>query len=241
MIRGPALGASPCVLPFFKRAPAGETIAVTPLGTNFGSFPTTLSVGPVSLGASDYLLVGTSFQDTSGGNTNVYSVNIGGFNVPLDLSTNYGPLIHVGHVWSVAMNGTARAGTVTIDFSLAIAVPDSCTIVVSKATGILQVGAPDRTASATGSGTTQDSGLTAALAQAHELVYGIIFTTGRATDTVGTWTAPLVAGQNAGSGIVQEQVKEGYAIVTTGGTYRARVTGATNRPWGALCKTYKAA
>ena len=111
----------------------------------------------------------------------------------------------------------------------------------------LPVPALDRSVWACGpSSPAADSGLTLETTQGHELVIGAIAMAGPQADLAGGWQAGLRGRQRVGNiilrgGGMDVVLHEGYAIVQQQGQYRARKSGMTARPWGAICLTLMAA
>jgi len=111
---------------------------------------------------------------------------------------------------------------------------------VSEWTGLAD--APlDKTAGATGNGTSPSSGAAATTAQTHEVLVGAVGMVTVAADVGGTWGGSFSNGQkaNSGGGASDGAISEGYRIVTATGAYTASKTGTVSAPWGALIVTYR--
>lgn len=239
---GTMFGADPVARAFYNHKPAGgQAIALTNIGSNHSSAPGgVLDIASGTIPANATVLVGLAFNHfLLIGDIPVAFVTDGrAFNrdvaITYDNVSDYRVCIY-----SVALGGTGVSGdTIEAQFFAGGGGDPSATVMFALYVTGLTATPLDKTASAAPAASgTQDSGLTAATAVAHELVYGIIGTTGSAADTVGAWQAGLAARRN--DGLSGMQLKEGFAVVNATGTQRAEVTGATPQTYGALCATYK--
>lgn len=242
MIRPGAIGASAIVQPFLARStPSGPVFPErTLLGTAGQSGAPLLSITlpGVTIPTGAALLVGFLYD-------NAIAVDFFEITVDATMPTGTAQLLY-GVGFNLAANvawfdpqGFDVAGDLLIDFSGSSGFPlNACLVAILVSD--LKSPAIDRTKTAAGGpSTTQDSGLTAATAQAKEFVWGIIGTDGVNTDTIGTWQAGMAAGANVSAGGVF-QLKEGFQSVNAVSTYRAEVLGGTSRRFGAICITFKA-
>lgn len=242
---GTRLAASGAVRPFYNRQPVGaaETIVRTALGTAYeyesGDPIETITISSLSLAATDTLLVATMHNNLF--DADAYSITIDGRYPGTDriraTSGNFAVI-----VWSLPMAGTPIVGQdLVLSFAGSTDYPSILAMLAIKVAGLRQSPAPfDRAASAGATGSTQDSGYTSTVAQAHMFLWGIIGTEGSTADSLGTWDASWLAGQRAGGTFCD--LKEASWIVNSAPTtYRARLTGATSRPYGAICAAYSAA
>ncbi len=240
MIGGGPIGAGGAVRPFYNRgaaAPAPPAIARVVIGSD-DSLPDTTSIfvgadipaGALVLCAICYdnrFLVGAVSPAFVTDGRSPAMTNSFGFGVDSVVNT-----------YALALGGTGISAGDALNWTWPISQPSAVGALAIYVTG-LAVPALDKTASASGAGKDQDSGLTAATAVANEFVWGIIGTNGRQADVVGAWQAGLAAGIHEGYPVVPADCKEGFAIVAAIGQQRARVTGATNRDWAAICETWR--
>ncbi len=234
----PAALASSIVRPFYNRGASGPApITFTPLGKNVqsGTPLMSLTINGISVSAGETLFAGIVYTPT----INVSMVvDVGGAGLAVStLQLNFGTARRLVLCYITAAQAP-YSGNLVFDFSSGIGFPTEASAVVSKVSQ-LKLAAPidkSKTASGAISGT-QDSGLTAATTQATEFIYGLIGTMGVGGDTVGNWQAGMAAGQSIGGPLTA--IKEGWQAVSSIGTYRAEVTGATPRVWGARCDTFK--
>lgn len=233
------MSASAVVLPYLKRATVGgppETIVYTPVGTATTLVATQTSLGGVNMAAGDTILCAVITDNAANVDTWAFELNgtppIGGsFN-----TWNTGTWWLAVGAWFTGQ--APLAGVLTVDWAGSAGFPTTSAMIVTKVSGL--IAAPlDKTAFGQGASGTQDSGFTAATAQAHEFCWGIIGTTGNSLDTLGAWQDGFTAGQRAAN--VSCDLKEGYNIVNAIAARRARITGATSRTFGARIDTYKAA
>ena len=146
----------------------------------------------------------------------------------------------VAGIWYLTAASNHAAGDIAVtfdDYSVG-----NWAFSVLRATGI--AASPlDKTATATGIGTTPSSGATATLSQADELVIGVVSTQGPVADSAGTWQLGLTAINRVGvgSGISGATVSDAYAITTTTAAVEAHKHSITSRNWTASVATFKGA
>lgn len=242
MIRPGAIGASPIVQPFLVRSgPAAPAVPTRTLaGTNGQSGAPLLSITlpGITITPGVALLVGFVYD-------NAIAVDSIQISVDATMATGTAQVLYglglnlAANIAWIGPDAFGAAGDLLIDFSGGTGFPLNCCLVACYVTDLMDPAIDKTKAAAGGPSTTQDSGLTAATAQAKEFVWGIIGTDGVNTDTIGTWQAGMAAGANVSAGGVM-QLKEGFQAVSAIGTYRAKVLGGTSRRFGAICATFKA-
>lgn len=233
---------SPAVWPYYQRHPATgpPPMARTPLGTaadDSGAIEV-VELGTVTLAAGETLLAATCYPSLADDQFELAVVGPLPAWTTLKYDGGNGLTIAVG--W-VAAGLAPYSGTLQYVW-IAGDLPANAACLAVKVSSLNTTVPHDKQATANGgfpSSGTQDSGLTGATSQAVEFIWGIIGTNGRNADTVGTWDAPLVAGQSIGTTGGGVQIKEGYYLASGISNYRARVTGATARRWVARCDTFK--
>jgi hypothetical protein len=100
----------------------------------------------------------------------------------------------------------------------------------------------DQTASATGTSTSPDSGLTATTTVADTLIYGSMAAGGAPAASGG---GPLTAATNSNTKLLNHNaggfidLGSVYRVVTTTGTYRSSGTWQASDDWGCICVAYK--
>ena len=112
----------------------------------------------------------------------------------------------------------------------------------SEFSGLLTSGAKDQATSATGNGTSPNSGTTATTTQPDELLIGAIGVEGPSGDTFtpGTnYTTGTRSGTSGGNALTNITINPEYRIVSATGAYAATATLGTSRQWSALIVTYK--
>ena len=245
MIGPPALGAGPIVRPFFNRGPTGpppDTIQRTALGTDtqFSAAVASLTIPGLSIPAGSTLMGALAFNNQVA--VDDLTIGCGGATENGGVRLFGSGSTYLLRYFYFHMNQAPYSGDLVFDFSTSSGQPTVATAFAISVTGLLD--APlDRNKNAVGTSGTQDSGLTAVTTQAHEYLLCCIATTGKnPTDTRGTWQAGVAAGQRCGGGTsATVDLKEGWAVVNATGTYRAQVTGATSKPYGAMIQTFKGA
>ena len=241
MISPGAIGAGPATRPFYNRAAASgppPTMAYTAKGvSSVLSAGFTVTIPAVSIGATDTLFIAVAFDNSA--NVDDLHVTFNGLAMLSDAALGFTGGKQV-QLWLYRANGTPVSGDVVADFSTSQGQPTVAVMLAASVTLLLQTGTLiDKRKSASGTGTTQDSGLTATTTHAVDFVWDIIATNGNGSDTRGTWQAGATASQRVSTPGLD--LKEAYALVTSTGTYRAEVTGATSRGYAALCEVYKGA
>ena len=239
-------GVSPAARPFYnhKTGAAPETIVKTNIGQNQSSAPGgALDIPSGVIPAHSLVLVALVFNHflVIGDIPVAFTTDGRAFNMDNAITFDNIPDYRVC-IYSVALGASGISGdTIEAQFFAGGGPDPSATVMFAcYVSGIVDVSPLDQIAAAAPAASgTQDSGLTAATAIAHEFVYGIIGTTGSGADTVGTWQAGMAAGMN--SGLSGAQLKEGLKVVHATGTQQAKVIGATPQTYGALCATYKGA
>lgn len=234
-----ALGSS-VVRPFYNRGASGPPpIIRTPLGTASASSGLGISVVTIPgvvVAAGETLIAGICFNLPLGA---FLSVDVGGVGLTV---SQLGGSFSVPSLRLVLCYITAAqapySGNLVFDFTASAPPPTAAVALASKVSGLTTTAPLDKSILANGvASSTQDSGLTAATTWASEYINGIIGTDGSFGDSVGAWQAGMAAGQHIEA--IGPCIKEGWQVVSAIGTYRARVTSATSRRWGARCDTFK--
>lgn len=243
MISGAGIGAGPVVRPFYNRGatgppPVADLVTLLDSVSDSGSVAN-LTSAAVSVGAAETVFVALTFDANT--DVDALAVSFDGLGMyTAQPGQPYDGVNNAVYIFALCMNGTARTGAAVADFSTSSGQPTVAQMSVFKATNVQQATPPpgDKQKRASGSSGTQDSGYTAATTNAHDLVIGAIGCANAAVgDAAGTWADGLVVVDR----IVQTglDLKVAARYVSATGTYRARVTGATSRPYGAECNVYK--
>lgn len=209
----------------------------TSLGAALGAdAATTVQLTGVTAGVGDLVIVvaandggamPSSVSDSAG---NTYTAD----NAGVGSANNY-----YGRVFSSVLTTALSNGSITASFSGISGTWDKL-IAAAKVTGSWDSTRADKTASATGTGTAWDSGLTATTTVAAELVFGFSVTgslNGGASSTSTPGTGLTELHDPALS--VWDAITTVYKIVSATGTYKANGTWSQSFPWGAIVVTYK--
>lgn len=243
MISPGAIGAGPIVRPFYNRggASAPAPIARTALGTVAeGTADPTPTIPGITVAAGQAMLAMIAYNNPILGTTLV--VDVGGLGLTVtQVPLVFGLTADTLTLCYIEAGIAPYSGDLTFDFSTGMDIPQRAVAYAIKVDGLKVTGALDKSKTninANIASGTQDSTASAAIVQAKEFIWGNIGTASAAVgDAVGAWQFGLTAGQVAvvsGLGI-----KEGFAIVNAVATYRAEVTGATSRRYGARVDTWK--
>ena len=242
MISGSGIGAGPVVRPFYNRSGGAAPVAdlVTLLDTKSGSGSVAnLTSGSFTLAAAETAFLALTYDNQV--NVDALGVTFAGVGMLTSQAGQvYNATGNVVFIFGLCMNGVSRTGTAVADFSTSSGQPTVANMVLFKATNVVQgAGMPDdRQKRAGGTSSIQDSGFTLATTNAHDLVVGAIGCGNAAVgDTQGTWADSMVVVARVLQTGLDLKVAAKYVSVT--GTQRARVAGATSRPYGAECNCYK--
>ncbi len=239
---GAGIGAGAVVRPFYNRSgPGGTPIPQDGLPHQLDQAsstvsPLSLSSGPIIAGAADSVFLLLSYNNAP----NVDSVVVTFAGNPFLSSSivSFNGAQNQGQIYWFPMNGTPLTGSVLVDFSGSTAPPNGAAMIVLGCSGLLQTSLLDRTKNGSGSSGSQTSGASAATTHAHDLILGLISTSGvYPTDTRGNWTAPNVAFTRYGNSQVDMKVSS-YTVAVTGAQTVA-LTGASSRPYGAQMAAFK--
>lgn len=133
-------------------------------------------------------------------------------------------------------NATAGTGSLDVSMNDSFA---AC-IVASEFTNVELVSPVDKSATASGSSTTPNSGNTPTTTALLELLVGYVFTGGPVSDAAGTWGGGFAAGQRDGTNNpVNRTTSEGWLEVAAMGVYAASKSGITSRAWTCEITTFK--
>jgi hypothetical protein len=143
-------------------------------------------------------------------------------------------------IWYLKATADHAAGNIIITFSDAS--EGKWAWAAARVTGVAD--SPlDKTAQATGTGTTPSSGATATTSQASEFCFGVVGTQGPVADNAGTWSgsfASPLSRTGVGGGSAAATVATSYLNSTSAAAITASKTGITSRMWGACVATFKA-
>jgi len=214
--------------------PAGAIAFVRSASASSSTSSTTVAASFPTNAAGDLLVVVAEWND-NGATATIADTALNSYSVALGPVDNPDSQFRQ-QIWFVA-NSAASAGTntVTVTFSVAQAAKS---ILIHEYSGLNTSSPLDRSASASGTGTALGSGLTAATAQADELIFGIgTNDTATVTHTAGTgFTLRETQGPSAGQRVSSED-----KIVAATGQYNATFTASATGTWTALVVTFKGA
>jgi hypothetical protein len=137
----------------------------------------------------------------------------------------------------------ASGGADTVTFDMSGASTGDITVVVAEFSGALTAAALDQTSSATdssGSSTAVNSGATAAIAQADEMVWGAMLHDSGSNLTITQGGGASLVQENEG-GAANMPIATSYLIVAAIATYSATWTISSGAQWAAHVATFKAA
>lgn len=224
--------------------PSPETVVRTARGTSHewgqGDIQSHAMSG-VSVEAGAWLLVGLVHDEAY--MTSAMSITLAG----VELSTLASRIFASSGVsvtlWGAYFPSAVTNGTLMVTFDTSEGAPSGVAMVATQVAGLATANALDQSVSANGTGTTPSSGATGTPAQAHEFVWGLVATAGPPSDSAGTWTNGLSAGQRVGEdgGSQAVTVSEGFRVASVQEAQTAAKTGITSRAWGAICATFRAA
>lgn len=197
---------------------APPSITRTAKGTNLVANATSCTISSIQMATGDWLIVCAN----SGGAITLKWNNIS-MTRDVFVATENG-------IWSLKITNGATADLVATRSG-----KGHISLIASSVSGLQYNPAFDKSASASGSGTSPSSGATATLSSANEIAFGLVWL-GSLAPVGGTWNNGFNDGQALLSNIA---TSEGYLVVNSTASLTAAKTGTTSDSWGCIIATYR--
>lgn len=213
----------------------------TNLGSQYGTAqPESISLSEVTTSDNVLLVVCVAWSGLAVSGPFTATVTYGGSALTVDLVIGSG--VVAGAICSLAITtGATSAISVTVTDSGGVH-PQSLCFTAQEIAGLDNGGSPDQQHTASGSGSSPDSGTTGGTTYGREYCQGLIVTEGNTSDSDGSWLDGWLDGlQDTGSDpadIYHVFLCEGYLIASSSVTARAAKTGASSHSWSAGVQTY---
>ena len=210
-------------------------IVVTSKGTNTASGSLTVTISGLTVIAGSTLIAccGAFVYDRV---SCVY--NDGADDYPMTLRCDEGGGNYHSYIYSLD-NVAAASGSGTVTFTVDNA-GQNCQITLYQATGLDSAGSFDKSASAVDRDTSFDSGNTATLSQADELIVGTVYYADE-TATVDSWDGTVTDNIQTDNDADQAAIASAVKIVSSTAACNCAGTLSAKEYYGAAVATFKAA